>query len=899
MYDDTYIEPVLPQYGVKKRSGRYPWGSGGEPYQHSGDFLSRVESLKKEGHSEKTIADTLGMSTGMLRTQVALAGEERRTIQVSKAKALRDSGMSLSKVAEEMGFKNDSSVRTLLNEKSEERMAAAKNAAAFIKERVDEKGIVDVGKGVELELNISATKLDQALYIMQMEGYEIYGGGVKQINGHGKQTNVRYACRPGTEHSEIFDLKNVSSLRDYISHDNGETFDTLKYPASMNSKRLAIRYREKGGIDKDGVIEVRRGAKDLDLGNAHYSQVRILVDGDKYLKGMAVYGDKMPDGVDVVFNTNKPVGTPMAKVLKPIHTEDPNNPFGSAIKKDGQSYYIDDKGKKQLSLINKRADEGDWADWKDKLPSQFLAKQNKSLIKSQLTQATERRQQQYEDIMQMTNPTVKKKMLDDFAKSCDKDAVDLKGAALPGQKYHVILPIKSLKDTEVYAPNYEDGTKLALIRFPHGGPFELPILTVNNKNREGIKTISPNAKDAVGINKNVADRLSGADFDGDAVLTIPIKGKVNIVSKKPLEGLEGFDPQMEYPNKPGMKLMTNTETEMGKVSNLITDMTLKGATEDELARAVRHSMVVIDAEKHKLNYKQSYEDNKIASLKDKYQGRINDNGNYSTGAATLLSRAKSPEVIIKRQGSPKIQEDGSLAWKNVDNIYRTDPKTGKKILRTQNSTKMMEVKDARLLSSGHPKEELYADYANSMKALANQARATLIKTPEIRQNKEAREKYSKEVRDLEKKLFIAESNKPRERMAHTAANAKLKAAIQDNPMLKDDSEMKRKIGQQELERARAMYGAHKDAVRLNDREWLAIQEGAISPTMLKKLMNNVDKDTLMALAMPHKTKATLSSTQRTRISHMISLGYTNAEIAKRFDVPIAVVRDFTSEKGGK
>lgn len=485
----------------------------------------------------------------------------------------------------------------------------------------------------------------------------------------------------------------------------------------------------------------------------------------------------------------------------------------------------------------------------------------------------------------------------DFSKSCDKDAEDLKGAALPGQKYHVILPIKSLKDSEVYAPNYENGTKLALIRFPHAGPFELPILTVNNKNREAIKNITPNAKDAVGINKKVADRLSGADFDGDAVLTIPIRGKVNIISKKPLEGLEGFDPQMEYPPKKGMKLMTNTETEMGKVSNLITDMTLKGATESELARAVRHSMVVIDAEKHGLNYKQSFEDNKISSLKDKYQGRINDNGNYSTGAATLLSRAKSPEVIIKRQGSPKIKEDGTLVWKNVEDIHRIDPKTGKSILRTQKSTKMQEVKDARRLSSGHPKEELYADYANTMKGLANQARATLMKTSEIKQNKEAHDKYTKEVRDLEKKLFIAESNKPRERMAQTAANAKLKAAIQDNPMLKDDSEMKRKIGQQELERSRALYGAHKEAVRLNDKEWQAIQEGAISPTKLRKLLNNIDKDTLMSLAMPQKTKATLSGTQKTRIEHMLSLGYTNAEVAKRFDVPVSVIRDLTTDQG--
>ena len=48
---------------------------------------------------------------------------------------------------------------------------------------------------------------------------------------------------------------------------------------------------------------------------------------------------------------------------------------------------------------------------------------------------------------------------------------------------------------------------------------------------------------------------------------------------------------------------------MGDVSNLITDMTIKGANNDELARAVRHSMVVIDSEKHNLDVKASARDN--------------------------------------------------------------------------------------------------------------------------------------------------------------------------------------------------------------------------------------------------------------------------------------------------
>ena len=40
---------VLEHYGTKRHSGRYPWGSGENPYQSSGDFLSRVIELKGSG----------------------------------------------------------------------------------------------------------------------------------------------------------------------------------------------------------------------------------------------------------------------------------------------------------------------------------------------------------------------------------------------------------------------------------------------------------------------------------------------------------------------------------------------------------------------------------------------------------------------------------------------------------------------------------------------------------------------------------------------------------------------------------------------------------------------------------------------------------------------------------
>ena len=282
----SLTDDILMHYGMPRRSGRYPWGSGDNPYQHSGDFLSRVEELKKSNFTftdkdgktytgEVAIAKSMGLSTTQFRTQMSLAKDERRSADVATAKALRAKGYSLNEIADKMGFANDSSVRSLLNESSEARMNQAKQTAEFLKKQISEKGMIDVGTGVERELGISKEKMNQALYILEMEGYPIYVGGVPQVTNPGKQTNIKVLCPPGTEHKEIYNFENVHSVRDYVSHDDGETFDKFVYPKSMDSSRLKIRYAEDGGIQKDGVIEIRRGVDDLSLGDSHYAQVRL------------------------------------------------------------------------------------------------------------------------------------------------------------------------------------------------------------------------------------------------------------------------------------------------------------------------------------------------------------------------------------------------------------------------------------------------------------------------------------------------------------------------------------------------------------------------------------------------------------------------------------------------
>ena len=898
---------ILMHYGMPKRSGRYPWGSGDKPYQHSGDFLSRVEELKKQGMSEVEIASDMGFvdpktgktQTTKLRTQYSLAKDERRSLDVATAKGLREKGYSLNEIAEKMGYKNDSSVRSLLNENTEARMNQAKNVANLIKEHVDSKGIIDVGVGVERELGISREKLEQALHILEMDDYVIYGGGVPQVTNPGKQTNIKVIGPPGTEHKDIYDFNNVHSITDYTSRDGGDTFDTFVYPKSMDSKRVKVRYAEEGGVDKDGLIEIRRGVEDLSLGNSSYAQVRILVDDKKYMKGMAIYSDDLPDGVDVIFNTNKKTGTPKGDVFKNI-TNDPDNPFGSLIKANGQSIYIDKDGKKQLSLINKRAEEGDWKDWKDGLPSQFLAKQSIHLIKKQLSLTTADKIAEYDEICSLTNPTVKKVLLQSFADDCDAAAIHLKAAALPRQKYQVLLPIPTLKDNEVYAPNFDNGEKVALIRYPHGGTFEIPVLTVNNKHNDSKRILGTSPADLVGINAKVAERLSGADFDGDAVMVIPTNSKVKITSTKALDDLKGFDSKASYGadevkkdhngnekyyrNGIEFKPMKNTQTEMGIISNLITDMTIKGATDSEKAKAVKHSMVVIDAEKHRLDYKQSYIDNGIASLKKKYQAHEHDDG-YG-GASTLLSRAKSETSVLKRKGSPKInKETGEQSYKEVYEEY-VDKKTGKTMVRMQKSTKMAETGDAFTLSSGYKQEDAYAEYANKMKSLANQARKEMLSSGKIEYSSTSKATYQREVDSLYAKLNVALKNAPKERKAMMMANSTIKAKKQDNPDM-TKAELK-KERQRAITNARNIVGAQRQPVKVTDKEWEAIQSGAISENKLYQILNNTDIDELRQRATPRSTR-TLSDAKINKIKTMKASGYSNADIAKSIGVSASTV----------
>lgn len=881
------VDEYIQHYGTPRHSGRYPWGSGGDDVgQRNRDFLNYVAGLKKQGMTESEIAKGLGLeSTTQLRAAKSIARNAQKQADISMAQRLKDKGMSNVAIGERMK-KPESTIRALLAPGEKDKADVLEATSNFIRDQVDQKKYVDIGAGAELGLNISRTKLNTAVAMLEQQGYKRQYVQIEQL-GTGNKTTVKVLTRDDVPYSELY--KNRGEIQQLTGHseDGGRSYLGLSKPVNVSSKRVNVIYKEQGGDQADGVIYVRPGVKEFDLGGARYAQVRIAVDGTHYLKGMAMYKDDLPDGVDLAFNTNKSDTGNKLDAMKPLKRDkdgniDVDNPFGAVISR-------------QTGAMNIVNEEGNWSEWSKTISSQMLSKQSPSLAKGQLDMTYQQKRDELDEILRLTNPAVKQKLLDSYSDDADSAAVHLKAAGFRNQATHVILPIPSMKETEIYAPNYDNGESVVLVRFPHGGKFEIPELKVNNRQPEARKLIGTDAKDAVGINHKVAEKLSGADFDGDTVLVIPNKGG-KIQTQRALAGLKDFDAKREYAAYEGMPKMSprTKQVEMGVVSNLITDMTIRGANPNELARAVRHSMVVIDAEKHNLDYKRSYQENGIAQLKQKYQ--FDPAKGRAGGASTLLSRAGSEQRVLARK--PRYSKEGGPIDKLTgEKVYVPTgemivDRNGKTVPRQIISTKLAEAKDAHTLSSGTKIEEIYADHSNKLKALANEARRVSVNTKHLPHSPSAKTAYAAEVASLNAKLNTALRNAPLERQAQILGNAVVAAKRRAYPDM-EPAEIK-KLKSQALIEMRARTGAKKERIVITPSEWDAIQAGAIRTSRVADILTHADLDQVKKLATP-KVEVKMTSTKKARASAMLASGYTQAEVAQALGVSLTTLKRGLSE----
>lgn len=897
-------EEYIAHYGTLHKSGRYPWLSGGAEGT-AGEFLSEVEKMRKQGLSETEIAKGFKISTTDLRARKSIAKNQQKQEDISTAQKLKDKGMGYVAIGTQMG-KPESTIRALLQPGEKDKQDLLTSTANMLKSEVDAKGYIDIGDNVWLLKGLSETTFKNAVAVAREAGYTRHYLTVTQL-GTNKDTSLKVLAGPGVTGKEVYANRDKISQITTFSNDGGRSFLGILPPISVNPKRVGVVYKEQGGDKLDGVIYVRPGVKDVSLGDSRYAQVRIAIGDGHYMKGMAMYKDDLPKGVDLQFNTNKSDTGNKLDALKPIKrlkdgSVDTDNPFGAVIRQiivrdstgqqsvTGYGKNLFDGTERVVSAMNLINEEGNWNDWSDSLSTQLLGKQSHTLAKTQLDMTYDRKKTEFDKIQSLTNPTVRRLLLDKAADDADSSAVHLKAAALKGQATHVILPITSLPANQIYAPNYANGTQVVLVRFPHGGTFEIPELTVNNKHRESKKLLG-DAKDAVGINYKVAERLSGADFDGDTVLVIPNDGPANkrIKATAALEQLHNFDPRAAYPAYEGMPKMTARQKgmQMGYVSNLITDMTVKGASREELSRAIKHSMVVIDAEKHDLDYKRSALENGIPSLKEKYQGSTRG------GATTLLSRA-SAELRVPDLKTRSAAEGGPIDTKTGAIVY--DPnsattyvnKKGKTITKTRNSVRLAETTDANTLITGTPSriESLYADHSNKLKGLANEIRLSAVKTPNSKYSPDAAKVYSKEVESLSAKLRLAERNAPLERQAQIFGNATVRLKQAQHPEM--DKETLKKVKAQALQEGRNRAGAGKSRVVVTRQEWDAIQAGAISHTKLNDILKHADIDTIREFATP-KVEKLVSSADKARAKAMFANNYTRAEVAAALGVSLTTL----------
>ena len=920
-------------------SGRFGWGTGENPYQHMFNFLQEANSKRKAGMSEGDIAKALigkvkvyedkyrDATAHDLKAAKAIAETELRKRDVAKAYELYNKTGSLTKTAKAMG-KSVSSIQALLDPAISMRTNKYTNTAELLKKKIEnsEAGIIDISKGTEITLGVTRNTKEVAVAMLEDQGY--MRSWIKTpIPGTGKAlTYTVLVKRPeGMSDKELYRyVQNNKDKVDPITEftpDQGLSYFVPEYPANLDSKRVFIKYAEDGGKSKDGVIELRKGVPDLSLGDSEYAQVRIMVDNNHYMKGMAIYSDDVPDGYDIIYNSNKHRGTPKEDVFKPLKRNKETGeiikeqPFGATIKRGGQSKYIGKDGKEHLSPINKISEEGDWDSWSKDLSQQFLSKQPMKLINQQLKMTVDGTRVDLEKIRGLTNQALKQQLLFDFADKCDAKAADLAAVGFKNQAFQVLLPSDHIKEGEIYAPNFRDGETVALVRYPHGGIFEIPVLKNNTKNQKAQSILSLNAKDAVLINSKTAEVLSGADFDGDTAIVIPMTSdNIKISHRDPLPQLKDFDPKELYQNKdPKVKDMTPTEymkdrtkqTQMGEVTNLITDMTVAGAPTSDIAKAVRHSMVVIDAQKHKLDYKQSATDNDIVNLKYKYQGKTATG--RAKGASTILSQAGSSkwineqkEVTDKSKMTPEelewfnaggkvFQDTGKTKTKTK--VYKDGTSKSFEVFKQVQKDKMYTVKDARDLvrDKDNEKEMAYANYANDMKKIAMQARKEAREIKPQKVNVSARETYQNEIKDLDFKLKRAQITDPLERKARTYSMKVSNDIIRSNPGVYDSYESKQRLRDQQLTKARSLFGSKKHRVEITDREWEAIQSNALSTAKVKEIIKNADLEEVKKRAMPHKSHE-LTPAEISLMRSMASSGmYSNAEIADRLQISPSTV----------
>ena len=159
------------------------------------------------------------------------------------------------------------------------------------------------------------------------------------------------------------------------------------------------------------------------------------------------------------------------------------------------------------------------------------------------------------------------------------------------------------------------------------------------------------------------------------------------------------------------------------------------------------------------------------------------------------------------------------------------------------------------------------------------------------------QKYSEEVDSLNNKLRKAQMNRPREREAQFMANIlfeEKKAALTEAGE-ELDKEDERKLRDRLIKKTRAICGAARYTIPISDKEWEAIQNGALSHTKVAKILERADADQVRQRATPKKQFEWTNAKQNIALT-MANSGWTMAEIAERLGTSTTTIAKCLDER---
>src|SRR5699024_9622536 len=205
--------------------------------------------------------------------------------------------------AEKTGL-SPSTVRNRLKPEANRKARQLDAAMTTLKAQVDNKSYLDISAGTEAAMGVTIGQKEKAVRALLNEGYTRHVVKVPQL-GTNEPTTTLVLAKPGTTWKEVHENRLDIQPFSGSVEDNKVTPDGWVKPLSIDPKRVGVKFIEDGGALNDGTIHIRPGAKDLDMGGNRFVQARIQVGDKHYLKGVAIASDDMPDGVDVLFFSNK------------------------------------------------------------------------------------------------------------------------------------------------------------------------------------------------------------------------------------------------------------------------------------------------------------------------------------------------------------------------------------------------------------------------------------------------------------------------------------------------------------------------------------------------------------------------------------------------------------------